>query len=76
MKNYIERVKYGSLLMLISIFGIPFIPFVPFVVLFGGFDLKTTNGVGDMLGSIGATAIAGSIVYVGLVIALIRHAFV
>lgn len=62
--------------MLISIFGIPFIPFVPFVVLFGGFDLKTTNGVGDMLGSIGATAIAGSIVYVGLVIALIRHAFV
>lgn len=75
MKNYIDRVKYGSLLLLISIFGIPFIPFVPFVVLFGGFNLKTTNGIDDMLGSIGAAAIVGSIVYVAAAIVLLRNAF-
>lgn len=75
MKNYIERVKYGSLMLLLSTFGIPFIPFVPIAVLCGMFNLKTTNGLGDMLGSIGFTVIGGIVVYGLVIVMLLRHSF-
>lgn len=67
MNNYWERVKFGSIFMLLTGVGFFFIGAVPIVALFGGFPENTKN-IGDTLGSIGITFIVGILLYVALIV--------
>ena len=71
MKNFFDRVKYGSILMMLTGFGILFIGAVPVVTLFGGFP--ENSKIGDGLASVGISFIIGIIMYIVLFFYSLSH---
>ena len=60
MKDYIDRVIFGSAMMILSGIGILFVGAVPVVALFGGYK---SGSLGSGLGDLGMTFILGFMMY-------------
>jgi hypothetical protein len=76
LKAFKHRVIFGSMLLAITLWGIPFIPFIPVIVLFGGFndDNGVNSGVANGMVSLLMTVILGIVVYATILITIITRA--